>query len=305
MLEITTNTITNRITARRLTNNMDYKPIIPQRDDTKPNVMNKKKFMLIFNRVGVFVKENPTKIAYLVTITTKQNSCLLSHKECKEKLSMWLELRKKQMVFTSYVWWCEIQHKTTNDIHFHIIVFSDIEKAFDIPNEVKYLNEKFPQTGTNVINIQPVFNGLSGVVYYMLSYMKNKIKSEIFGKVCQCSYDIIKCFNIHKGKYINIEQHSDNIMQHIENKIIFTSEYVTCYYLNIFDKSSLKGAPNLCEIRVNKIEAFKGDLKEFDSEQRNDYANTVKSVVKTVKRPKKLKKLTVYQVKKLIKEKIL
>jgi len=240
MLRITTNTILNRITVTTLVNEGVYNRVPPKNTPDQLNVMNRKKFQKILIETGVYLKEYPNKVPYLVTITTCQNSSGLTHKQCKGRLSMWLELRIKQKVFTAYLWWAEIQLKKTNDIHFHIVVFSDNEKPFDIPNEVKYLNDKFPNTNTNVINIKKLDKGTNGVFYYMLSYMKKFKKSEIHGKVCQLSQEIRKCYKKYAGKYIISEYHSDNIMEHITNKKIFSNEYVTSYFLNIFDPPKVR-----------------------------------------------------------------
>ncbi len=261
MLKIITNTIINRITAITMVNEGVANRIPPKNTPDQLNKMNRKKFQKILIETGVYLKQYPNKIPYLVTITTKQNSTFLnervmSHKEAKQRLSMWLELRVKQKVFTAYLWWCEIQHKTTNDIHFHIVVFSDIEKPFDIKKEVLYLNEKFPQTGTNVINIAKIKNNADGVLYYMLSYMKKFKTSYIHGKVCQLSQEIRKCYKQHAGIYITTEFHSDNIMQFITNKKIYSNEFVTSYYLNIFDEPNGKVAPNRIDVRVNKMAAL-------------------------------------------------
>lgn len=245
MLKITTNTIINRITAVTMVNEGVYNRIPPKNTPDQLNKMNRKKFQKILIETGVYLKQYPNKIPYLVTITTKQNSTfinetIMSHKDCKQRLSQWLELRIKQNVFTAYLWWCEIQHKTTNDIHFHIVVFSDNQKPFDIKDEIKYLNKKFPNTGTNVINIAPIKNNTNGVLFYMLAYMKKFKTSYIHGKVCQLSQEIRKCYKQYSSVYITTEYHSDNIMQHINNKKIYSNEFVTCYYLNIFEAENKK-----------------------------------------------------------------
>lgn len=258
MLKVITNTIINRVTVITQINQGVCNKIPPKNTANQENKMNKKKFMKILIKTGVFLKESGKDFKpFLVTITTKNNTNSLTHLECKKILGRWLDLRKKQGIINAFIWWAEIQHNKTKDIHFHCIVFSQHLKPFNIPNEVEYLTEKFPTTNTNVINIKPIVNDASGVLFYMLSYMKKFRVSWIVGKVAQLSYAITQDYKKHCDKYIISELHSDNIMKYITNKKIFSNEFVTSYYLNIFDENLTgKAAHSLSDIRANKMSAL-------------------------------------------------
>jgi len=160
---------------------------------------------------------------HFMTITTCQHKTKEQDKYFSEYLGIWL----KQIPNDGYLWTAERQTKSTNDIHFHVLIYCE---KIDIKSKLRLLNKKFKGTGTNALNVKPVLNrGSLGAAKYISSYQVKSLKidkevNRVYCRVSQVSY---KLRDLYK-KYNPLYKEKIEYNQAIEDtQVLYTHQYCT------------------------------------------------------------------------------
>lgn len=174
----------------------------------------RKKHLRNYIRFMFHEKEHYTK---MLTVTTCQHQSEFTDSEC---LNIFLKyIHRYRFYFDNYVWVAERQ-KETKDIHFHVVcdvsssVWSDKETFVITCTDgtsrkyyvgimfemLKYLNKRFPNTGSNVLNIKQ-YNNPKHLAHYLSKYV-SKNNSWFWCRVSQVSRGLIERYKKESYKYI-------------------------------------------------------------------------------------------------------